>query len=88
MRAPRRALRAEARSAARRLNGGHAAWRALAERDAGEAVVAAGEQVDEQRMLGKLGLDQHLAGLRAAPGAAGDLHDGLREALGGAKVAC
>src|SRR5580700_8851166 len=60
---------------------------ALAERDAGEGVVAAGEQVGEQRMLGKLGLDQHLAGLRAAPGAAGDLHDGLREALGCAKVA-
>ena len=37
-------------------------------------------------MLGELGLDQHLAGLRAAPGAAGDLHDGLRQALRRAEV--
>src|ERR1700724_3445367 len=70
-------------AAERRPRGGLA----LAERDAGERVVAAGEQVGEQRMLGKLGLNQHLAGLRAAAGAAGDLHDGLREALGCAKVA-
>src|SRR5579863_10413736 len=69
-------------AAERRPRGGLA----LAERDAGERVVAAGEQVGEQRMLGKLGLNQHLAGLRAAAGAAGDLHDGLREAVGGAKV--
>ena len=37
-------------------------------------------------MLGIGGLDQHLAGAAAAAGAAGDLHDGLREPLGGAKV--
>ena len=37
-------------------------------------------------MLGILGLDQHLAGLRAAPGAARDLDDGLRHAFGRAEI--
>src|SRR5207253_8478163 len=45
--------------------------RALLERRAREAVVAFREQALEQRMLGEFGLDQHLAGLRAAPGASG-----------------
>jgi hypothetical protein len=37
-------------------------------------------------MLRILGLDQHFARALAAAGAAGDLHDGLGEALGGAEV--
>ncbi len=39
-----------------------------------------------KRVFGIFGLDQHLAARVLAPGAAGHLHDGLRQALGGPKV--
>ena len=38
-------------------------------------------------MFGKLRLNQDFSGQAPAPGAAGDLRDGLRQALGGAKIA-
>src|SRR5690606_39543084 len=56
------------------------------ERELRERVVALGEQTGEERMARVLRLDQHLAGLVAAAGAARDLHDRLREPLVAAKV--
>ena len=51
-----------------------------------EAFVAAFEQTLQQWVLRIFGLDQHFAAAVLAPGSSGDLHDGLSEALGGAKV--
>jgi hypothetical protein len=55
-------------------------------RSASEAGVAFTRQVGEQRMLGVMGLDQHLAGALGAPGAARDLHDKLGHAFAGAEI--
>ena len=77
---------AEARSNARRPNGGQRAAARSLQGSGCEAFVAAGEQALQQRVLGILGLDQHFATTVFAAGTSGDLHDGLREALGGTKI--
>ena len=84
--APPPPLRADARSSARRP-----IWRPLrglplTHCRGGEALVATRQQALQQRMIRIFRLDQHFAALVLAPGAAGDLHDGLREALGGTKI--
>src|ERR1700729_1061145 len=60
---------------------------ALFQRAQGEAFVAFADEAVQERMFGKLGLDQHLTGARLPSGPACDLRDGLRKALGGAKIA-
>src|ERR1700722_10329893 len=60
--------------------------RALLERGGGEAVVAVREQALQQRVLGELGLDQHLPGARSAARPPRNLHDGLRQAFRGTEV--
>src|SRR5258706_3039846 len=74
---------AQQREAAER---GPAGRGALCQRAGGKSLVAAVDEALQQRVFGIFRLDQHLAGARAASGAPGHLHDGLRQAFGGAKI--
>ena len=59
---------------------------ALAQGLFGEGKVTLLGQLDQQRVVGQMGLDNHLARLFGASGTARDLHDQLGHALAGAKV--
>jgi len=59
---------------------------AFGQRAAGELPVAALQQLMQQRMLRVMGLDQHRARARAAPGPAGYLHQQLRQFFRSAEV--
>ena len=59
---------------------------ALGQQAFGKAVVIVPDQRLEQRVGGKLGLDQHFAGQGVAPGAPGNLHQLREQALRGAEI--
>ena len=63
-----------------------AGFAALGKRKTGEAVEVVPLQRAEQGVIRMPGLDQHLARLVRASGAAADLHDDLEQALAGAEV--
>ncbi|MOA27570.1 hypothetical protein D3C78_1484530 [compost metagenome] len=59
---------------------------ALAERLGGEGEVALLGELDQQRVVGQMGLDDHPPRRLGAAGTAGDLDDQLGHALAGAEV--
>ena len=59
---------------------------ALGKRHAGKALVVVIAYPFEIRILGMVGLNQHLAGLVGAAGATGHLYDLLEKVLGGAEI--
>ena len=59
---------------------------ALDELALGEGVVVLARRGEQHGVLGKTGLDDHLASVRASPGASRHLREQLEAALGGAEV--
>src|SRR5690606_17541149 len=59
---------------------------ALAQSLVGEGEIALLGQLHQQRVVGQVGLDDHLAGLFGPSSTTGDLHDQLGHALAGAKI--
>ncbi len=79
-------LCASARSRARWANGGRPAPRLSLRACSAKAEVALLGELDQQRVVGQVTLDDHLARLLGAAGAAGHLHGELGHALAGAEV--
>ncbi len=52
----------------------------------GEGEIALFSELDQQRMVGQMSLDDHLARLLGTPRTPGHLHNQLRHALAGAEV--